>query len=269
MERLAFVGCGRIAEAIVRGLVASGYPAEFICGASRTGAGAGRLAERFGIHAAENAVAAVRRATVVVLAVDPEEALAVARGLAGAVGERHCLVSVVASRSTHDLVAELPGVPLIRAIPNLAVAARAGVTAIAAGTTAGAEHSGRVAAIFGRLGLVTEVDEGLLDLASTLFGIGPALFSQVAVEWAGAAVARGVDQELARTLVRQCFRGTGQLLGESTPEQIIAAVASPKGMTEAALRALDDEKLGATMSAALDAAIRRSAERQCRLSACA
>ncbi len=269
MERLAFVGCGRIAEAIVSGLVASGYPAEFIWGASRTGAGAGRLRDRFRIHAAGNVTAAVRRATVVVLAVDPEDALAVVRRLAGVVDERHCLVSVVASRSTHDLEDELPGVPVIRAVPNVAVAVRAGVTAIAAGTTAGAEHNGRVAAIFGRLGLVTEVDEGLLDLVSALFGIGPALFSQVAVEWADAAVARGVDQELARLLVRQCFRGTGELLAESTPEQIIAAVASPKGMTDAALRALDDEMLGATMSAALDAAIRRSAERQGRLSACA
>lgn len=269
MERLAFVGCGRIAEAIVRGLIASGYPAEFICGASLTGAGANRLAERFGVHAAANVMTAVRCATVVVLAVGPEEALAVVRRLAGTVDERHCLVSVVASLNTHDLVAELPGVPLIRAIPNLAVAVRAGVTAIATGTTAGAEHSGRVAAIFSRLGLVTEVDEGVLDLASTLFGIGPAVFSQVAVEWAGVAVARGVDRELARTLVRQCFRGTGQLLDEATPEQIIAAVASPKGMTEAALRALDEEKLGVTMSAALDAAIRRSAERQGGLSECA
>jgi pyrroline-5-carboxylate reductase len=262
MERLGLLGCGRIAEAMVGGLVASGYPPELICGASRTGAGAGRLADRFGVRAVGDVPEVVRRATLVVLAVDPEATTTVLRRLAGAFDGRHCLVSVAASRNVRDLEAVVPGVPVIRAVPNAAVAVRSGVTALVGGTTARPAHRRRAAAVFERLGVVAEVDEGLLDLVGTVFGIGPALFAQVAVEWAGAAVARGLDAGQAGTLVRQCLRGTGRLLEESTPEQIVARVASPNGMTEAALRGLDDGGLGAVLGAALDAAIRRSIERQ-------
>lgn len=263
MEKLAFIGCGRIAEAMVAGLVASGYAAELIHGVSRTGAGSRRLSQRFGIRTDSSAAEAASRATVVVLAVHPDETTAVLGELTDVLDGRQVLVSLVASWNTRNLADLLPPVPIIRAVPNAAVAVRTGAIAITSGPGTGPVHRDRVVALFSRLGQVTEADEADMELVSTLCGAGPALISKVAVELIRAATARGLAPEQARELVGQAIHGTSGLLARSASlEEIISSVASPNGMTEAALRTLDDKALGATLGAGLDAAVRRSIERQ-------
>ncbi|WP_208877070.1 pyrroline-5-carboxylate reductase family protein [Streptomyces armeniacus] len=250
-----FVGCGRIVTATVRGLVASGHPAEGIVATSRTNAGASALAEEQGIRVAGGAAEVVRFADTVVLAVDPAEAPGVVAELAGTLREGQLLVSFVASYRLATLEKALHG-PVVRAVPNVALAVREGVAAVAAGQRVERAHWRQVHALLGGIGHVVVTDDASMELVSAVAGAGPALFSAFGEALAGEAVARGLDETTAKVLVAQSLRGTGVLLGAgmSLPE-IAGMVASPGGMTRAALDALAARDISGTLGASVDAAL--------------
>ncbi|MEV5936387.1 pyrroline-5-carboxylate reductase dimerization domain-containing protein [Streptomyces sp. NPDC052079] len=258
---VAFVGCGRITRAVVGGLVAAGDAPESLRGVSRSGARARALSEEFGIRAAASVQEAVDGADVVVLAVHPHQTPAALDALAGApAGGGAVLVSLVASCRTKAVVAALPGTAVVRAVPNVAVAARRGVTVLSSGPGCppGAFHTAR--ALFAPLGEVLTVREDLMETVSALSGAGPALVAHFARALARAGAGQGLSADTAAVLAAHAVRGTGALLTEpgATPDAVMDQVASPRGMTEAALRTLDERALPQSVREALDAAVRLS-----------
>ncbi|MFD4508056.1 pyrroline-5-carboxylate reductase family protein [Streptomyces sp. NPDC058457] len=253
---LALVGCGRMARALVRGLLATGHAPERLTGVSRTGHGARSLADEYGIRPADTVAEAVHDAAVVVLAVHPHETAEVLDELNDSVTRRQLVLSLVASWRTEAIAARLPGVPVVRAVPNVAVAERDGVTVI------GATHDGAVQdtarGLFAGLGQVLILDEDLLEAVSALSGAGPALVARFAESLASAGRSQGIPADTADLLAARAVRSTGALLaGGATPAAVIDAVASPGGMTEAALRRLD-EGLPESVRQGVDAAVRLS-----------
>ena len=114
--------------------------------------------------------------------------------------------------------------------------------------------------MFERLGHVAVVDEKALDLVSALSGAGPALLAWLAGALASSAEQLGLPAGHARALVAETMRGTGLLLtaGGMPVEGVVDAVASPGGMTEAALRTLADRDVPGALHAALRSAVRRA-----------
>lgn len=260
-ETVAFIGCGRIARAVVGGLVAAGAAPGSIRGVSRTGAGARALSEEFGVGAAASVREAAAGADVVVLAVHPHETPAVLRSLAGVpAGEGAVLVSLVASCRTEAVTAALPGSAVVRAVPNVAVAARRGVTVLSSGPGCPPGAADTARALFAPLGEVLTVPEDLMETVSALSGAGPALVAHFAQALARAGVAQGLSPDTAAVLAAHAVRGTGALLTGpgATPDAVMEQVASPGGMTEAALRTLDEQGLPRSLRQAVDAAVRLS-----------
>ncbi|MEW2620520.1 pyrroline-5-carboxylate reductase dimerization domain-containing protein [Streptomyces sp. NPDC048106] len=254
---VALVGCGRMARALVRGLIAAGHPPQRLTGVSRTGRGARALAEEYGIRTAGTVAAAVRDASVVVLAVHPHETADALAELAGATTPRHLLLSLVASWRTEAIAARLPDVPVVRAVPNVAVAERNGVTVL--GDTPDGTALAAARGLFDGLGQVLVLDEDLLEAVSALSGAGPALVAGFAEALAAAGRAQGIPAVTADLLAARAVCGTGALLaGGATPAAVIDSVASPGGMTEAALRRLDEGALPESVRQAVDAAVRLS-----------
>ncbi|MFE2276760.1 pyrroline-5-carboxylate reductase family protein [Streptomyces sp. NPDC059454] len=259
---VAFVGCGRIARAVVGGLIAAGGAPESIRGASRTGAGARALSEEFGVRAAASVREAADGADVVVLAVHPHETPAALRALVG-VPAGAVLVSLVASCRTEAVTAALPGTAVVRAVPNVAVAARRGMTVLASGPDCPSGALAAARALFAPLGEVLTVREDLMETVSALSGAGPALIAHFARALARAGAGQGLSADTAAALAAHAVRGTGALLTEpgTTPDAVMGQVASPGGMTEAALRTLDERALPQSVRQALDAAVRLSLDR--------
>ncbi|MEV0174685.1 pyrroline-5-carboxylate reductase [Streptomyces sp. NPDC050803] len=260
-ETVAFIGCGRIARAVVGGLVAAGGAPESIRGVSRTGAGARALSEEFGIRAVASVPEAVAGADVVVLAVHPHETPAALRSLAQApAGGTAVLVSLVASCRTEAVTAALPGTAVVRAVPNVAVAARRGVTVLSSGPGCPPEALDTARALFAPLGEVLTVPEDLMETVSALSGAGPALIAHFAQALARAGIGQGLSADTAAVLAAHAVRGTGALLTApgATPDAVMEQVASPGGMTEAALRTLDERAVPQSVREALDAAVRLS-----------
>ncbi|MCY0935874.1 pyrroline-5-carboxylate reductase family protein [Streptomyces sp. H34-S4] len=147
--------------------------------------------------------------------------------------------------------------PVVRAVPNVAIAVGEGVTVLADG--AEARHLETVRGLFAGLGQVIVAEENLLEAVSALSGAGPALVAYFANALARAGAAHGMSEEMAAALAGHAVRGTGSLLADGvTPASVITSVTSPGGMTEAALRTLDACALPESTRRAVDAAVRLS-----------
>lgn len=262
-DDIAFIGCGRIARALVQGLVASGRSPRTLRAVSRTGVTARALGEEFRIRAVDRAEEAVSGAGMVILAMHPQETLAALNDIAGFVSKEQLVVSLVASCHTEAVAEALSGPAVVRAVPNVAVAVRAGVTVLATGPGAGPAELASVKEVFGSVGQVVTVPESALETVSALSGAGPALIAYFVKALSEAGAARGLSAATADVLATQAIRSTAALVTEAGASlaAVIDAVASSGGMTEAALVTLEELGVPAAVGHAMDAAVELSLRR--------
>ena len=118
----------------------------------------------------------------------------------------------------------------------------------------------RITQLLGLLGEVIELDENLIDAATAIMGCSPgylALMAEVLVE---AGVKEGLTEDQAIRMVAKAMSATGGLLELHEPGALKRAVASPGGMTEAGLDALEERKIREILLAAVDASLERVRE---------
>jgi len=197
----------------------------------------------------------------VIVAVKPVDVEGVCRRIDAS--NRPRVLSIAAGVGIRSLESWCPeGLPVVRAMPNVAALVRAGATAIAGGSAAGAEDINWATSIMGSVGRVVEVTEHLLDAVTGLSGSGPAYIFLVAEAMTEAGVLTGLPRAVAKDLVVQTLLGSARLLSETgEPAEVLrASVTSPGGTTAEGLRRLE---AGGTRSAIIEAvvaAVRRSRE---------
>jgi pyrroline-5-carboxylate reductase len=105
-------------------------------------------------------------------------------------------------------------------------------------------------------------DENLLDAVTALSGSGPAYFFVLMEALEQAAIAAGLDAEIARLLTLQTAFGAAKMALESvdSPATLRARVTSPGGATEQALAVLHEGAMNTLIAKALEAARHRSRE---------
>lgn len=263
--RIAFIGGGHMATALVGGLCARGHSAHGFVVADPSAAALARLARDFGVATTPDNLAAVRGADTVVLAVKPQQVVAVAQGLGGELGRaRRLLISVAAGVRIADLARHFgPDLPIVRCMPNRPALIGHGVTALVAGPGVEERERRDADAILGACGrTVWLADESQLDVVTALSGSGPAYVFLLIEALEAAGVELGLPAATARLLAVETADGAGRLAAASleAPETLRAQVTSQGGTTEAALRVLEDAGFRAMFSAAVAAATRRSAE---------
>ena len=256
---LQFLGGGRMAEALVSGLLTGGvHPPDELRIVEVSAARREQLVDLFpGVEVVDRPA----ECAGLVLATKPSVALEVL-GDAASAGVRRVL-SIAAGVRLHLLEgAAGPGVAVIRAMPNTPALVGAGAAAIAAGDAAGEADLDWARSTLAAVGTVEVVPEHLMDAVTGLSGSGPAYVFLVAEALVDAGVGAGLPRDVADRLTRQTLLGAARLLEdpERSPEELRAAVTSPGGTTAAGLRALEDRALRAAMIAAVEAAAHRSAE---------
>jgi pyrroline-5-carboxylate reductase len=246
------VGCGNMAGAMVAGWRAAGVD----------------LAGVTAIRPSGTAVEGVTTATAlpegeaprfVMLGVKPQKLDEVAPGLAPHVGRDTILVSLLAGVSATTLRHRFPDArAIIRAMPNLPVAQRQGVTALYSDDDdAGAREA--VEGLIAALGLAPWCeDEAAFSAIGAVAGSGPAYVARFAAALAKGGEGLGLDPELARAIATQTLVGTAAMAAGETMADIARRVASPNGTTEQGLAVLDaDGGLQRLVDAMLAAAIAR------------
>lgn len=261
MERLAIVGCGKMGEALLSGLIGSGWaqPRELAV-VERSSSRREDLATRYPAVRIYEVPVAFEAA---VLAVKPSEAEAACSELGGASPATARVLSIVAGIGSERIAGWLPaGTAVVRAMPNVAALVGCSATALAPGPRSRHADMEWAESVMAAVGDSVRVEEPLLDAVTGLSGSGPAYLLLAVEAMTEAGVHAGLSRQQSAALVHSTFAGVSALLGRSgqSPEALRAAVTSPSGTTAAGLRALEDRATRAAFMAAVEAATSRSAE---------
>ena len=263
-RRIAILGAGRIGEALIAGLLSSGWrePAEISASARREERLA-ELAERYGIAATPDNVEAAARAALVVISVKPQDIDALLGEIGPAVTSEQTVLTVAAATSTATIERHLAaGVPVVRAMPNTPSTVHEGIAAICAGAHAADEHVRLAAEALAHLGSVVHVPERSMDAVTAVSGSGPAYFALLAEAMIEAGLLLGLSREISTQLVVQTMLGTAKQLRDEGlhPVELREMVTSPGGTTIAAIRELESAGVRAAFLNAIQAAMTRARE---------
>ncbi|MBR9980470.1 MAG: pyrroline-5-carboxylate reductase [Desulfatitalea sp.] len=262
-KTVGFIGAGNMAEAMISGLLGSGLsqPEKVVCADVR----ADRLRDlevRYGIRGDQDNLAVIDSADIVIYAVKPQIMNDVLKETAARLNPSKLILSIAAGIPLATLAAHSrEPLRLVRAMPNICVAVKAGATAIVAGPHATAEDRTTATAIFESVGRCVVVPaEHLLDAVTGLSGSGPAYVLLILEALSDAGVKVGLGRQEALILAAQTVLGTAQMQLQTGdhPAQIKDRVTSPGGTTIAGLHALEKGGLRAILMDAVEAAANRS-----------
>jgi pyrroline-5-carboxylate reductase len=264
-RRLCILGAGNMGRALIGGLLRAGWRCEQLSVGESQPAAREALLRDFGLNASADNRAAVAGASIVVVAVKPQDAAAVLQPLAAVLtAGRPLLISVAAGVRVAALESWCgQDVAVIRAMPNRAARIGAGATGVYAPAAIGAEPRAAAERVLQALGEVFWVGaEELLDVVTALSGSGPAYFFLLAELMAEAGTALGLESGMAQRLAAATLYGSGLLVGSGDGDlaRLRQEVTSPGGTTAAALRTLEAADLRGTVRAALSAATQRGRE---------
>lgn len=264
LPKIAFVGAGNMAGAIIHGLAASGAWPPSVLGAADIHAERLRsLSEEHQIRTFERNEDACGWADVIVLSVKPQVVDAVLPTLKPTLSEKKLLISICAGVSCAALEAGLEsGRRVVRVMPNTPSLVAAGASALAAGSHASEDDLALTESIFQSIGSVKRVAEGLMDAVTGLSGSGPA-FVFLAIEGlADGGVRAGLPRDVATSLAAQTVLGAAKLVLETGehPGVLKDRVTSPAGTTIAGLHELEKAGVRGAFMDAVQAAAQRSRE---------
>ncbi len=269
-NRIAFLGCGSMNEAIMGGLIAGGADPADIVATVRRAERADELAKRHhgitaiaGEEEPENNKQATTGAAVVILGVKPVGIADLAREIGDSLAPDAIVISVAAAVSLEQLEAALPaGQPVIRTMPNTPAKLGRGVVSVSPGTHCSAAQLQLAKDVLAAAGTVVEIPEYQVDALSAISGSGPAYAFYLAEAMADAGVELGLDRELSLLIARETVAGAGFMLAEpgADPTALRKAVTSPNGTTERAIATFDERGLPAIIADGARAAAARAAE---------
>lgn len=262
---IAVIGAGNIGRALIGGLL-SGHELDpqRIRATRRNPAMLEALEDQFpGIQTGTDNVAAVRGATVVVLATKPQVAKQVIAEIRGETSSDAVVVSVLAGLTT-DVLKEGFGrdQPVVRTMPNTPMLVDEGATAIAGGRFSTDEHLEIVKKMFQAVGMVEIVPEYLMDAVTGLSGSGPAYVYMFIEALTDAGVKQGIPRPISLRLATQTVYGAAKLVKETGKHPAILRdeVTTPGGTAIAAVAELESHGLRTMLINAVATATARSLE---------
>jgi pyrroline-5-carboxylate reductase len=263
-RKIAVLGAGQIGEALIAGLLSSGWrtPAELAASARREERAA-ELRERHGIEVTLSNAEAAAGAALVVIAVKPQDIEALLGEIGPLIQPEQTVLSIAAAIPTSTIERQLgSGVPVVRAMPNTPAVVHEGMAGICAGSHAAEEHLILAEEALRHLGAVVRVSEPYMDAVTAVSGSGPAYFALLAEAMIEAGILLGLSREVSTQLVVQTMLGTAKQLRDLKmhPVELREMVTSPGGTTIAAIRELEQAGVRAAFLNAIQAAMDRSRE---------
>src|SRR5205809_4545697 len=261
---IAILGAGKIGESLLGGLLSSGWrrPDEVVVTGRREDR-IRELEERHGVRGTLSNAEAVSGASLVVVAVKPQDFDVLLGEIGGLLTPEQTVLSVAAAIPTAQIESRIAaGVPVVRAMPNAPSLVHEGMAGICAGAHAADEHLALAEDVLAHLGAVVRVPERSMDAVTAVSGSGPAYFALLAEAMIEAGILLGLSREVTTRLVVQTMLGTAHLLRDEHmhPVELREAVTSPGGTTIVAIRELERAGVRAAFLNAIQAAMERSRE---------
>lgn len=268
--RLAFIGCGVMAEAIIAGLLRRQLvEPEQIAGSHPRQARREEMHVKYGIKMFESNREAVTAtypegpddSSVVVLAVKPQRLHGVLEGLKGALVKEQLVVSIVAGAKIETIAEQLLHASVVRTMPNTPAQIGEGVTAWTASSEVSDKQESQVCAMLQALGKTVRVEnERQIDMATALSATGPTYIFLVMEALIDAGVHMGFSRHVAQDLVHQTMLGAVLFARESHkhPAELRNMVTSPGGTSAEAIYQMEKGSLRTVLSKAVWAAYQRA-----------
>jgi pyrroline-5-carboxylate reductase len=261
--RIAFLGAGRMASAIVDGLLARGAAtANQIACLGGAGASAGVLARRTGMTLAADLPSLLAAADVVVLAFKPQHLVSADPRLAELTRGK-LVLSVLAAKTLARLAQTFPHArALVRTMPNTPAAIGAGITGWCTHAPLSPADRTLVTGLLGAVGREVEIPEAQIDALMAISGCGPAFVFEFCAALREAGMQAGLDRATAQLLATETILGAGKLMVHTgaEPEDLRNQVTSPNGTTFAGLKRMEARDFRGMMVETVRAAKARSEE---------
>ncbi|MBA3651782.1 MAG: pyrroline-5-carboxylate reductase [Chthoniobacterales bacterium] len=259
--RLGFIGGGKLAGSVMRGLVRAKFcqPEEILAGEPNEAVRAA-LGDEVGISVTADNLEVAQKAEVILIGVKPGVVLQVIEQLGEAI-EGKLVLSLAAGIRVASME-EKAKARFMRAMTNTPAAVCQAATALARGAHTTDDDMAEAREIFSAIGFVAEVEEEQIDAVTALAGSGPAFVYTVIEALAAGGTSCGLPAEQSLGLATQTVRDAAQLALESklSPEELRRMVITPGGTTAAGLAEMEKRETAAGLSAAVEAAAARGRE---------
>jgi pyrroline-5-carboxylate reductase len=263
-SKIAFIGPGVMAEAMIAGLIRREmYKPENLIAAGPRLERLEELTSNYGINTTQDNAVAARQADVVVISTKPQRLEAVMQAIKGSINPEALVLSIVAGAPIVKLISGLNHERIVRSMPNTPAQIGEGITVWTASPAVPPEHRALARKLLTALGDEEFVEEeSYLDMATALSGTGPAyvfLFMEALVD---AGVHLGFPRRLAEKLVTHTVLGSVDYYLKRSGDLHLAhmrnQVTSPGGTSAAALYYLEKAGFRTAVSRAIWAAYERS-----------
>jgi pyrroline-5-carboxylate reductase len=256
--KIGFVGAGKMATALAKGFLKAGLiTGDHVLASDPTPEARNSFAQSTGCATTASNPEVPRFATVVLLAVKPDQVAEVLAEIRPHCTADHLVVSIAAGVSLRQIEESLPaGMRVVRAMPNTPALVGAAATAFATGQGASAEDARLVATLFSAAGLAYQVKETLLDAVTGLSGSGPAYVFMIIEALSDGGVAVGLPRSIATSLAAQTVLGSARMVLETGlhPGALKDMVTSPGGTTIEGLHELERAGMRGALISAVRAA---------------
>ncbi|RJS73428.1 MAG: pyrroline-5-carboxylate reductase [Candidatus Syntrophoarchaeum sp. WYZ-LMO15] len=254
---LGFIGGGRIAEAIIRGvtekrLISPGAILVSDISESRLE----YLRTALGTEVTDDNLKVLEARETLIIAVKPQVIDDLLVEISPMVRDEHLIISVAAGVKTARIESDIGKYArVVRVMPNIAAIVGEAASAICKGSYSTYEDLELTKKIFEAVGRVVIVDEEKMDAVTGLSGSGPGFIMPIIEALADAGVHEGLDRETALLLASQTVLGAGKLVLETGmhPAAVKDMVTSPGGTTIEGIKALEE---GGVRDAVMEAVIR-------------
>lgn len=264
-KKVAFLGAGSMAEAMISGVVKSGKMRAgnvYVTNKSNV-AKLERLESRYGINAMPQAELPYEDIDMFILAMKPKGAAGALEALKDKLVPGQVVVSVLAGISTGFMEDNLKdGQQVVRVMPNTSSMIQESATAISPGLHTTDENIEDIKELLSSMGKVFLIEEEQMDIFTGLAGSGPAYFYYLMEHMERVGRENGMDEKMAREIIAQTILGAAKMIIEKdeTPEVLRKNVTSPNGTTASGLNALRKYNGGTAISQAVNHAANRSKE---------
>ncbi len=264
-KKVAFIGAGSMAEAMIAGLVQSGrIPPENIIATNRSNAQKlTALEKKYGIRGLKLEYLPFDQIDILILAMKPKDVDQALNYLKHRIKPNQLILSVLAGITTTYLEHNLhDDQQVVRVMPNTSSAIGESATAISPGHKTTEIHVYETKELLNCIGSVFQIDEKNMDIFTGLAGSGPAYFYYLMEHMELQGAKAGFDLQTTRQIIAQTIVGAARMVQEQdeTPAVLREKVTSPNGTTAAGLQALDLNGGGIAIAKAVEFAANRSKE---------
>ncbi len=261
---LGFIGCGNMAQAMLKGILLKGiYKKDEIIVSRRNAGELKKIQDELGIQVTVDNREVAKKADVLVLAVKPYQFEKVIPEISKFVREDTLIISIAAGQSIMN-IESLFGktIKLVRTMPNTPALVLAGATGMCFNEKVTEEEKTKAEELFRSFGIVAVVSEDMIDTVIGVSGSSPAYIFMIIEAMADAAVADGMPRAQAYELAAQSVMGSAKMVLETGrhPGELKDMVCSPGGTTIEAVRVMEEKGLRSAVIEGQMACVKKARE---------